>query len=71
MNRWLTIAEVPTVNWDRECLAALTSGHQTTIVRPTTDRQFAVIALWGRRVRVVKVLPTLSQARAYNAALHE
>lgn len=67
---WTTIDKLTNVDWDHECLSLLRNpAGQTSIVRKTKDGQFAVLALNGKRVKLLKVLPTLDRARAYNFAV--
>lgn len=64
----ITIADI---DWRKECLSLLRSHFGSTIVRPTRDgKQFAVIAISGADKKILKVLPTLERARAYNFAIH-
>jgi hypothetical protein len=64
-----TTASLDQINWDGEALSAIRSGQGWTIVRRTFAGDFAVVAVSGLNRRVVKVLPTLDRARAYNNAM--
>lgn len=57
------------IDWENEALAALRTGDGWSIVRPTLDGRFAVIVVSGKSRRVLKILPTLDRARAYNFAV--
>jgi hypothetical protein len=59
------------VIWDDEALSVLRTDDGFNIVRPTTDGRFAVIRVHGFPREVVKVLPTLARAQAYNFAISE
>jgi hypothetical protein len=59
------------IDWNDAAISVLNWGARGTvgIVRPTVSGSFAVIELLGAgRKRIVKVLPTLERARAYNFA---
>jgi hypothetical protein len=66
---WLTIAELPTIDWDDAAVAVSRTPVGLYIVRRTTTNEAAVIAVDGRLNKIVKVLPTVDRARAYLAAL--
>jgi hypothetical protein len=65
---WKTIAEMTEVSWEDGALSVVSTGSGHSIVRPTTDGRFAVIAVRGAKNKVVTILPTLDRARAYNRA---
>lgn len=62
------------VIWEGAALGAYLFEGGASLVRKTTDGQYAVIVVTtghpGPRYRVLKVLPTEARARAYNAAVN-
>jgi hypothetical protein len=66
---WLTIGELPEIDWDGPALATVHSGHGLTIIR-RRGSEYVVVLVDGRRNKVVKALPTLDAARAYQFAMH-
>jgi hypothetical protein len=64
------IATLTTIDWKNEALSVVLGERGTaTIVRRTQDGQFAVLAIAGIKARIIKILPTLERARAYNFAI--
>jgi formylmethanofuran dehydrogenase subunit D len=68
---WMAYADLANViEMDGEALSVLKANEGWTIVRKTTNGQFAVMAIKGALARIIKVLPTLDRARAYNFAIN-
>ncbi|MDE2103990.1 MAG: hypothetical protein KGL39_42530 [Patescibacteria group bacterium] len=58
------------IETERECLSLVRHGDGwASVVRPTRDGQFAVLMVAGHRAKLLKMLPTLPRARAYNIAI--
>lgn len=66
---WTAYETMTGIEKEEGALSVVRTPAGTSIVRKTTSGEFAVIRLDGRYAKIIKVLPTLDRARAYNRAL--